>query len=578
MTSKSFRTYLDDTDYQPTLKSQSKSIEYLEDLNVGDFIDAIKNIHKCIVAEKLDGTALKFGLDDDGKFYTTRSGKGSTDKIFFKASDWGISAASNGFKAAHAALKKHIDVIEKIMVPGEAMDIEIMYGRQPNTVVYGLDGFNYIAFLKASPGTNKDLPVKQSKVKALYAKLKNEKSDVRTINVDTTDGKTLVQAPTVTNWKFTTPEFINASHFEDDGVKAEIAKLEKYLQKKNEDMSNLLHKDVTNFEVASMALTDVKTSLRSEAKGYREAVNKRITDGYKLPIKQQLLDKFIRNVKPRLQDRDVEPDEDLGMEGVVVLDPKTQKQFKIVDKDLFTTLNKFNYEVRNNIRGVVRSDDEEAPLDLRGGLLGTAKIRIAQLFDMPGLGKGYTTKKVLGKFKADTAEETVQNIADSLKDADFMAFKAKIHAIMQNSKKELQETLDNFKENYSDYKVKLDNGKTIGYTQEIVRRTLLVFAETRKTMERIEGSVAEAKSMEDIIVALFGRQIKALFGGESPNDEMQIDEDDGGDGACVGGETSPALGTMSSAIATVPKLLFKGKVVKRLPPTKVKIKKRKKNQ
>jgi hypothetical protein len=125
MTTKTFRTYLDDTDYQPTLQSKSKSIEYLEDLDVTDFIDAIKNISKCIVAEKLDGTALTFGLDDDGEFYTTRSGKGSTDKIFYKAADWGISAASNGFKASHAALKKHIDIIKKIMVPGEAMDIEI---------------------------------------------------------------------------------------------------------------------------------------------------------------------------------------------------------------------------------------------------------------------------------------------------------------------------------------------------------------------------------------------------------------------------------------------------------------------
>jgi hypothetical protein len=442
----------------------------------------------------------------------------------------------------------------------------------------------YIAFLKATPGTNKDLPVKQSKVKALYAKMKNETSDVRTINVDTTDGENLIQAPVVTNWKFTTPEFINAKHFESDDVKSEIAKLEKYLQKKNDSMSALLHKDVTNFEAATISLTSVKTTMRSEAKGYKQAVNDKITNGYKLPIKQQLLDKFIRNVKPRLQDRDVEPDEDLGMEGIVVLDPKTQKQFKIVDKDLFTTLNKFNYEVRNNIRGVVRSDDEEAPLDLRGGLLGTAKIRIAQLFDMPGLGKGYTTKKVLGKFKGENAEATVANIANSLKDADHRAFIGKVKAIIEHSQKELQETLDNFKENYTDYKVKLDNGKTVGYTKEIVRRTLLVFAETRKTLERIEERVAQAKSMADVVVALFGKQIKALFGELPQDDEDSLTEDDAGTGAgdvCGTTPSTPgvmAAGTTSMSIASVPKRLFKGKMIKRVSQTAVKIKKPKKNK
>jgi hypothetical protein len=592
-TSKSFKDYLDDNDYQPSLKSKSKSIEYLEDMDVKDFIEAIKNIHKCIVAEKLDGTALTFGLDDDNEFYTTRSGKGSTDRMYYKAGDWGISGASNGFKAAHAALKKHVDTIRQVMKAGEAMDIEILFGRQPNTIVYGLDGFNYIAFLKATPGTNKDLPTRQANVKKLYNKLKDKTSDVRTINVDTTDGESLTQGPTVTNWKFTTPEFIKASHFEDTDVKKELASLEEFLKKKNKGMSDLLRKDVTNFEAATMPLSGIKTSYRSEAKGIKDAINGKITNGYKLPIKQQLLDKFIKTVKPRLQDRDVEPDEDLGMEGVVVLDPKSLKQFKIVDKDLFTTLNRFNYEVRNNIRGVVKSDDDDAPLNLRGGLLGNAKIRIARLFDMPGLAKGYTTKKTIAKFKGDSPESTVQNIVDSLPDADYMAFKEKIKSIIDYTKDELQDTLNNFKENYSEYKVKLENGKTVGYTKEIVRRTLLVFAETKKSIERMEEKIDNCESMGDIVTAMFGRQIKQLFGDEPDagddsitenmfgEDDDSLIEDDGaaagGAGGGSGGTSAGAVGaTTSGAVANFQKPMFKNKMIKRINKTSVKIKKLKK--
>jgi hypothetical protein len=563
MPSKSFRDYLDDNDYQPTLSSKSKSIEYLEDMDVKDFVEAIRNIHKCIVAEKLDGTALTFGLDDNNEFYTTRSGKGSTDKLFYKAADWGISAASNGFKAAHAALKKHVEVIRSVMNSGDAMDIEIMFGRQPNTIVYGLDGFNYIAFLKSTAGTNKELKIDQKKVKQLYKKLEDAKSDVRTINVDTVDGENLIQASTVTNWKFTTPEFINASHFEDSDVKSELAKLEAYLSKKNDDMSELLRKDVTNFEAARVSLTEVQTSLRSQAKGIRQTVNDKILNTYKLPIKQQLLDKFIRTVKPKLQDRDVEPSEDLGMEGIVVLDPKTQQQFKIVDKDMFTTLNKFNYEIRNNIRGVVRSDDDEAPLSLRGGLLGTAKIRIARLFDMPGLGKGYTTKRVIAKFQGDTAEETVHNIANSLKDADFRGYKQKIDAIIEHTMTELQETLDNFKENYHDYKVKLENGKEVGYSPEIVRRTLLVFAETKQSLVRMKEKIDNAENMADIIVGMFGKSIKQLFGDTPEAGEDSITEDDASAAAAVPAIMGSAQGTTAASIATVPTLLFPGKMIKR---------------
>lgn len=575
-TSKSFKDYLDDNQYASTLKSQSKSIDYLEDLEVEDFIAAIRNLHKSIVAEKLDGTALTFGIDDAGEFYTTRSGKGSSDRLFYKAADWGISAASNGFKATHAALKKHSKEIKSVMESGDAMDVEIMFGRQPNTIVYGLDGYNYIAFLKSTPGTNKELKIDQKKVKKLYNKLKDATSDVRTINVDTTDGENLIQAPTVTNWKFTTPEFINANHFVDTDVNKDIDKLEKYLNHKNDEMSELLHRDVINYEAAKMSLTEVKTTIRSQAKKIKEDVLNTIMNDYKLPIKQTLLDKFVSAVKPRLQDRDVEPSEDLGMEGIVVLDPKTQKQYKIVDKDTFSTLNKFNYEIRNNIRGVVRSEDEDAPLALRGGLLGTAKIRIARLFNMPGLGKGYTAKRVIAKFKGETPEETVANIASSLADADYRAYKEKILAIIANTGKELQETLDNFKENFHDYKVKLNSGKEVGYTTEVVRRTLLVFAETRQSLQRMRTKIEEAKNMEDIVVGMFGKPIKQLFGDTPEASEDSITEDDATSSADVNSVPSVTGGTCSSAIASVPKLLFPGKMIKRIVKTSVKIRKKKK--
>jgi hypothetical protein len=96
-----------------------------------------------------------------------------------------------------------------------------------------------------------------------------------------------------------------------------------------------------------------------------------------MPIKDYLLNTLVRKVKPFLQTHDLKPDEDVGVEGVVLRDNKTGEMTKIVDKDVFTAINKFNNSVRGNVSGLVRTDDQNAPLDMRGGILGQAKIRIA---------------------------------------------------------------------------------------------------------------------------------------------------------------------------------------------------------
>lgn len=564
MPSKTFRDYLDSNKYSPILKSASKSIQYIEDLAPAEFVEVIKNLPKMVVSEKLDGTSFAFGLDDDGCFYTTRSGKGSADSIKFAAKDWGISAAANGFKAAHAALKQHSDLIAEVLAPGEAVDIEILFGRQPNTIVYGLDGFNYIAFLKMTAGTNASLEVDQSKIQKLASKFKDIKSDVRTINVDTTDGITLSQGPTVTNWRFTTPAFVKSADFYTPEVKSALAKMETFLAAKNTGMSALVGNETSNEKAATISIAAVKSDKRDEAKKMKADALDEVLKKHMLPIKQILLDKFVRSVQPKLQDRDVEPSEDLGMEGIVILDPKSLEQYKIVDKELFATLNKFNYEVRNNIRGMARTDEDDAPLASRGGYFGTAKIRIARLFNIPGLGKGYSVKRVIAKFKKETPEDTAAAIAASCAGADYFAFKSKIKAILKSTSIEIDEFLTNFKEHYTEYTVKLPDGTKIGYTAEIVHRTLLVFAETQQSIKRLSDSVSKAKNMEDLVTALYGRQIKQQFGNSPDSGEDTLTEDEGA-GAPDGGDAcDTSCGTFISAIAPVPSRLFKGKVIRRI--------------
>lgn len=511
MPKKSFKDYLSDDDSSPTLKSKSKSIEYLEDLDVNDFIDTIENLSKKVISEKLDGTAFTFGFDNENKFYTTRAGKGSQDKMRYKAADWGVSAAANGFKAAHIAIKKHQDVISHYVKAGMACDVEILFGRQPNTIIYGLDETNYIAFIKITSGTKKDLKIDQSIIKKLANECKDLKSSVKTIMVDTSDGVSLSEGSTLTNWKFTTPDFVDAKHLHDDDIQLEIRRLKKFLESDNKEASRVTGESITNSQVLAQSLTKIKATSREEFKELKEKVSNRVMNGFKLPIKDKLLNKFVRKIKPKLQSKAVKSEEEQGLEGIVVLDPTTQRQVKIVDKDAFSTMNKFNYMVRNDIRGMVRNDKEEATLDEKGGLFGSAKIRIARLFQIDGLAQAYKTKKILAKFKGDTAEETVSNFAKSLESLDWHGIKTKVEAILSSTLDDIQAALDNFKENKDTYRIKVGK-KEIGYTDEVSRRTLLVFAETRKSLMDIKSQVSKAGDMEDIVIACFGKQIKDMNG------------------------------------------------------------------
>lgn len=139
------------------VKRINEGISHLEDLKIDDFIDKVRKLPNMTGSEKMDGAELVFGLDDDGKFYTTRSFKSGTDDKIYSTKDWYKTGGGPTFAAAHSALSKALPTIEKVMKPGEAVEVEVLFGRQPNAVVYGANGKNYIVFLRGIEG-RKDLP------------------------------------------------------------------------------------------------------------------------------------------------------------------------------------------------------------------------------------------------------------------------------------------------------------------------------------------------------------------------------------------------------------------------------------
>lgn len=488
--------------FQKLFEGNDYGIAHLEDLDVETFIRAVEKLHKLDAVQKLDGANLRGGLDEKGNLYTSREQKGG--KRFYKQSDFPKNSAYEGFRAAHEVLFKMKDVLESILAPGESMNMEVIYGEQPNTVFYGKDGVNYLAILEMLPGDDPSHDPDQSKVAKIVDAMKGKTITVKSIGYDTTDGVTMVQVPKVTEWKITKSDHVPRDDLKDLDFENDLSNLKKLLDKDNH-VADKLGKHLTNFEV----LKDKTPALADE----RQRLEDDIFKNFKEPIKQKLL-KLVYKQKPSLRGQAGGDGAYHGIEGIIFTDPKTREKFKVVDKDVFTKINQFNYSARKAITGRILTNDPNAPEESRGGIVGDARLRSLKLFGMESIDVPNQTKKVLAKFKGDSREETVKNIADSLHQLNFQAVKRKLQAIYIHTIDDLDEALESFKKSADSYELELDDGKKIKYTPEIKRRTLMTFAESRKQLYQQLATIRKAGDIEDLIEAFFSAQLDSIHGSQ----------------------------------------------------------------
>jgi hypothetical protein len=476
-------------------------IAHLEDLDVEAFLRVIEKLHEFEAVQKLDGANLRVGLDEHGEMFTSREQKGG--RRFYHESDFPKNSAYDGFKAAHAVCEKAEGYIMQVLVPGESVNLEIIYGPQPNTVFYGKDNMNYIAFLEVLPGDDPSIEPDQKKIKELLKLIGSKVFTVKTVFSDTTDGVTIVRSPLVTDWKFTESDYIPAHEIQKVDFKKELGSLKAYLKKEN-DAAKKVGKDLTNFEL----LKDRGRDLADE----RQIVADTIMTEYKLPIKEKLMD-LIYKQKPSLRGMGAgESGAYQGIEGIIFTDKKTRERFKIVDKDVFTAINKFNYQARRGVATRIQTNDPDAAIESRGGIVGEARLRSVQLFGLENAEIPSQSKKALEHFRGEDREETITNIVKSLNQLKFEAVKRKIQAIYIAAYDDLEEALNSFKSGADDYVLNLKNGQTIKYTKEIKRRTLMTFAEARRQLIEQLSDVRRAHDLYDMIDVFFKTQLDSMFG------------------------------------------------------------------
>lgn len=479
--------------------SSDYGIVHVEDLDIETFIRALENIGEMDAVQKLDGANLRAGLDERGILYASREQKGG--KRFYKQADFPKTSSFDGFRAAFEVLKQNEEIVKGILSPGEAMNLEVIYGAQPNTVFYGKDNLCYLAILEMVIGDDPSIDPDQDKVKMMYQKFKERGIiHIQTMASDTIDGKNMARAPKTTDWKITKSDQVIGHEKLNFGK--EVGLIKKYLSQENK-VALKMGKDLSNFEV----LKDRSRELADE----RKTIDEKIKEEFKLPIKQELL-KLVAKQEPSLRGKVGDEGAYHGIEGIIFTDPKTREKFKIVDRDVFTRINVFNYQVRHGISSRTVTVNPDMPKEQRGGIIGEARLRAINMFGLSNADLPNQAKKILARFKGSDRLETVKNVADSLHQLNFQAIKRKIQSIYVSAMDDLDEALDAFKMNSDSYNLKLDNGKEIKYTQEIKHRTLMSFAEANKTIAEMLAKLRRTQDMKQLIEVFFGKQLNQLHG------------------------------------------------------------------
>lgn len=484
----------------------NEGISHLEDLDLQDFIAIIKNISQLQASEKLDGAQLWFGIDEDGRLFTSRAGKRKNAENIYSEADYPYLSAYNGFRAAHAALQQKEADIKKILRPGQTVEIEVLYGRQPNAVVYGAGNKNYIAFLRAVDDTPAGV------VDQLESALGNAIAKVRVKVVDTPDGVNLTLTPTEVEFQFVGVQKIDTQKLKTVDLNKKIEDLEKFLGQK----IKIGDIETTHFQVLTDSLSQFPVSIRPEVKRIRTDLQSKVLTGFKLPIKRELLDKFVGQIKSPLAAPDLTPDEDIGIEGVVLTRPGSAEMVKLVDKDAFTTINQFNHSARAALSGVVKTTDMGAAPESRGGIIGEMKILIADFLGNRELARGAAVKKVLASFAGKTPEDTIRQAAKQLApSSDVIGIKKKVAALIEAAQQKVASSLKTFVSNKDTYRLKLKSGREIGLSPEVVRRTLLAHAEAKRDLDELKQKINAAKSIAQVYAVMYGKAAKALHSADA---------------------------------------------------------------
>lgn len=305
------RVFMQEASMVPFFKKMLVEMTHIEDLKVEDFINFIKNIYESEASIKLDGTtALAFGFDENGKFYTGfgRDFKDIKPELRrYSVEDWfkQKNIFNNPAISAHTFLEKNIPIIKKYVKPGELVLSEILFGDKPNCIKYDFSGINYIVIL------NND---------KLAEELNGKKMNIDTVNyIIETD--TIIPKAVKQVWKYGTIQKVDPKKY-NINIEEELKELEIFLNSSTDGIRNI--------DIIGMKAVGKNKELINKVREKAQL--------FKLNIKEKLLQQFVRKVR----DGEYVPADGYSHEGIVL--KLGNERIKIIDKNVFTAIHDRDWE------------------------------------------------------------------------------------------------------------------------------------------------------------------------------------------------------------------------------------------
>jgi hypothetical protein len=466
----------------------SNGITHIEDLPIGKFVSVVKHIAEYEITEKVDGSQLLFGIDDNG-FYTSRETKGG--KRIYDQSEYGFKFSETYMRSAHVVLESVLPLLKSAgLRPGCQVEAEVLHGELPNVVQYSADR-NYVIFLRVTEGI--------VDIDRLTAKLIGQSLDAAIMTPYTQDGKTIQLKEESHIWEFSGPAILPVNPLSlQKAVMPKMTELMSYLKQPSgfKHLSNMVVECIPLNKCPEWCPKEDWKYVKEDIKLKQQEIYDK---GLMLDIKSILVERLLKRGSqfgPLLEDGG-------WIEGAVLRNPSTGQMVKIVDKSVFLAVKDFSWKVRNNIRENAKSPETA------NSFLGKMHVDMAMAIGHPLLGT-LQAKSYLKRL-GNTTEERIAALAEGI---DLQSIKQYWYNLLENKEFELESELTKYENEKSGYIIAVaklnDRRSQFTYSEAIDRRTKETFAQTFEEIQARKCDVEKVGTVEALIDILIGKKLKEI--------------------------------------------------------------------
>lgn len=443
------------------LNEVSRGIPHLEDLSVNDFIEVVSNLGSYEITEKVDGSQILFGLDENG-FYTSRETKGGTR--VYAAEDYDLKFSTTYMRSAHKLLEAVLPELKGAGLKlGDQVEAEVLYGELPNVVPYSADR-NYLIFLRTTEGT--------VNIDRLKQKLIGHSLSITLEAPFTPDGRTIGLREESNLWMFSRTPIIKTKL---PTLSVQIKEMKKFLNTKDivtgKTYESILATPLN--KIPEWAEAGKWKELKEHLKEKKYYIGTMLEGAHMMPIKEILLDHLVRKTSspfgPLLEDGG-------WIEGVVLRDI-SGNMVKLVDKNKFGVIREDAWRMRNQLTESARS------VDGNHSFLGRLRVQMAQALGYAELGttraKRYLSSGIplTEGINTKSVKEYWLNILD-LKESELIGI------------------LD-----------KYETEANLVSAASVKKRTAESFAETFQKIDEFRTRTIRAQTPDDLLVILIGKHL-----------------------------------------------------------------------